>query len=159
MSNGRILAEWLVSGLVGGLVAVALRGAPHSRAADKPGPKVIRAEKIMLNDAKGLPRIQLGTTADGGASISLLSPEGRPRLSLAVSAKGTPILDLTNGNAGLILGAESKAAAILGVRVAEGREKILLRTDPKDGARIEVVEPDGRVRFRALSRLEGGRPS
>jgi hypothetical protein len=62
------------------------------------GPRVVRAQQILLQDAEGKPRGDWSVDDQGNARFTLLDRQGRPRLSLAVLSGGFPGLSLINAN-------------------------------------------------------------
>jgi hypothetical protein len=56
--------------------------------------ELLEAEKIVLKSPNGSPRILIGTTKDGSASVLLLDSEGKARLTLSVSPEGNPVVQV-----------------------------------------------------------------
>lgn len=59
---------------------------------------LLRAQRIVLEDAVGIPRGEWGIDGDGKVWLGLLDRQGRARLRLSVLGGGSPGLSMINAN-------------------------------------------------------------
>jgi hypothetical protein len=85
--DNRRLRRWLGAVAVGAIVPILL-AASHEKAG-----KTLEATKIVLKDAKGKVRAEIGTQPDGSASLALLDEEGATVAKLS-GQSGAPILEM-----------------------------------------------------------------
>lgn len=93
--NGKVFAQMAavaaVAGFLGGAVS---RGLPALAEAQPPAPaaKVVRAERVEIVDARGVPRAWLEVDADGNPGL-FLAVEGCIVASMSLVGNGRPRLD------------------------------------------------------------------
>ena len=112
------------------------------------GPRVVRAQQIILQDAEGEPRGDWSVDDEGNARFTLLDRQGRPRLSISVLSGGFPGLSLINAN-----GLRRAAFGLLpdeGISLAftdpDGTQRVVLGLSRGDAAQLVFADGDGVIR-------------
>lgn len=124
--NGRLRRQVQRLGIgvaVALLAAAALGGlmlAHRAGVADK-----VQAHQFVLRDANGHVRAVLGSTAEGGARLSMQDVEGRDRLRMTLLADGSPGLSFAD---------------------AAGRSRAVFALLPDETANLVFADPTGRTR-------------
>jgi hypothetical protein len=143
----KILAGWTVSAIGGGLIA-SLAGGPlwakNENALRADTLDLVETEKIIVKGPNGSPRIYIGTTSDGLASIYLLGLDGKPKLMLSVTESGNPLVEVRGETAGMTLAGEPGRVSLI-QNDGQRRQRLRIRTDAKDGSRIERLDANGHV--------------
>ena len=156
--------------------SLALLGAAAKRPAQPETQDIVRARRIELVDAKGVPRVVLYLAKDQPV-LNFFDPSGKRRLTLLTSSKattlvlhddtGSPRVSMTGGHesSGLTVhGADNVAALSLGTD-APGQAHLALRTKASHhGIALRLTKEDaellagtgGKAGFKAG--LSGGEP-
>ncbi|MGH7802828.1 MAG: hypothetical protein ACREQJ_00645 [Candidatus Binatia bacterium] len=143
---GRLEAEnrrwrWLATVFAIGAIVPILLAASHEK-----GGKTLEATKIVLKDAKGKVRAELGTQPDGSAALSLLDEEGKNTVKLSGQASG-PILEMAGGAGGSVWLTSSTTGASLSL--AKGNGELALATNASGQPSIKMQDRDGKVVWNA----------
>ena len=124
-----------------GAILPVLLAASHEKAG-----KTIEATKIVLKDAKGKVRAELGTQPDGSASLTLLDEEGGTTAKLS-GQTAAPILEMAGGAGGSVWLTSSTTGASLSL--AKGNGELALATNASGQPSIKMQDRDGKVIWNA----------
>ena len=105
----------LAAALLGGLMLAQRTGTANK----------VQAHQFVLRDANGHVRAVLGSTAEGGARLSMQDVEGRDRLRMTLLADGSPGLSFAD---------------------AGGRSRAVFALLPDETANLVFADPTGRTR-------------
>jgi hypothetical protein len=139
-SENRRLRCWLGAVAVGAIVPILL-AASHEK-----GGKTVEATKIVLKDATGKVRAELGTQPDGSAALALLDEEGATVVKLS-GQNTAPILEMAGGAGGSVWLTSSTTGASLSL--AKGNGELALATNASGQPSIKMQDRDGKVIWNA----------
>ena len=94
----------------------------------------LSAEEIVLRDADGIARGQMGTDAEGRTQLSLSDRDGRERIRLTVLADGSPGVTISDSDA--------RPRAVLGY-LPDGTTNLVFADAQGVGRAIFGLDPDG----------------
>ena len=139
-TENRRLRRWLGVVAMGAIVPILLASS-HEK-----GGKTVEATKIVVKDAKGKVRAELGTQPDGSASLALLDEEGKATVKLSGQSTG-PILEMAGGAGGSVWLTSSTTGASLSL--AKGNGELALATNASGQPSIKMQDRDGKVIWNA----------
>jgi hypothetical protein len=116
-------------------------------AAEKLKPvKTIEAQKIVVSDANGVVRAELGTEPDGSAVLAFTDGKGGTSMSLRGVTAG-PIIELADGMGGSIWLSSSATGASLSL--SKGKGEIELATRATGDPTIKLQDKNGKIVWNA----------
>jgi hypothetical protein len=132
-------------------LAAGVPGSGVARGADNP--KEIEAQRLVLKDKTGKPRITLGVDDDGQAVISMIDADGTERLGLKVDNHSTPSVLLRDkaGKARLQLTARTDGSAFVGVLDQNQTPRIAIETESHGNARLVLSNPKQQPQIELMS--------
>ncbi len=134
---------------LGRLAAALLLAAawPLLVAVEKPrDAKTVEAEKVVLRDAKGAVRAELGSDPDGSMALKLLDGKGGTAISLR-AAPAAPILELADGAGGTVWVSVSATGA--SISLSKGKGEIELATRATGEPAVKLQNRDGKIVWQA----------
>jgi len=106
----------------------------------------IVAQRIVLVDAAGEPRVFLGAS-DEGTGLLVYDEAGRIRAGLTLVGDSAELaLDDADGELRLVLAARPEQTTLL-LRDSEGRDRLVGRVDDALGPRLSLLAPQGEPVF------------